>query len=78
MNFGNGCYLSRCPKREWFASFDKLNEGLMSFGNGHTCQIEEIGTIRIKLFDGMIRELKDVRYIPQLQKNLISVGTLEA
>jgi len=26
----------------------------------------------------MIRELKDVRYVPQLQKNLISVGTLKA
>ena len=35
-------------------------------------------TVHIKLFDGMIRELKDVRYVPQLKKNLISVGTLEA
>ena len=26
----------------------------------------------------MIRELKDMRYVPQLQKNLISVGALEA
>ena len=49
----------------------------MSFGNRHTCQIEEISTIRIKLFDEMIREMKDVRYVTQLQKNLISVGTLK-
>ena len=34
--------------------------------------------VRIKLFDGMIRELKNVRHVPQLQKNLISVGTLKA
>jgi len=26
---------------------------LVSFGNGHTCQIIGIGTIRIKLFDEM-------------------------
>ena len=26
----------------------------------------------------MIRELKDVRYVPHLQKNLISVGVLES
>ena len=50
----------------------------MSFGNGHSCRIEGICTTRIKLFDGIIRELKDVRYTPQLQKNLISVGTLKA
>ena len=50
----------------------------MTFGDIHTCHIERIGTRHIKLFDGMIRELKDLRYVPQLNKNLISVGALEA
>ena len=49
----------------------------MSLSGGHTCQIEKIGIVRIKLFYAMVRELKDVRYIPQLKKNLISVGALE-
>ena len=30
------------------------------------------------MFDGMVRELKDVKYIPQLKMNLISVGALKA
>ena len=29
------------------------------------------------MFDGMVQELKEVRYVPQLKRNLISVGTLE-
>jgi len=29
------------------------------------------------MFDGMIRELKEVRYVPQLKRNLISVGALK-
>jgi len=29
------------------------------------------------MFDGMVRELKEVRYIPQLKRKLISVGALE-
>ena len=29
------------------------------------------------MFDRMIRELKEVRYVPQLKRNLISVGVLE-
>ena len=35
-------------------------------------------TVRIKMFDVIVRELKDVRYVPQLKRNLISVGALEA
>jgi len=44
-----------CLKREWFACFEKLDRDVVSFGNRNTCQIEGIGTIRIKLFDEMIR-----------------------
>ena len=36
-----------------------------------------MGTVRIKMFDGIVRELKKVRYVPQLKRNLISVGALE-
>jgi len=53
-----------CPKWDWFTNFEKLDGGLVSFGDGHTYQIEGICTVRMKLFDGMIRELKDVRYVP--------------
>jgi len=42
----------------------------VSFRDGPTCQIEGICTVRIKLFDEMIRELKDMRYVPQLKKKL--------
>ncbi|KAK3010396.1 hypothetical protein RJ639_011710 [Escallonia herrerae] len=36
------------------------------------------GTIKIKMFDGIVRTLDDVRYIPNLKKNLISLGTLDS
>jgi len=39
---------------------------------------KEIGTIFIKKFDGMVRELMKVRYVPQLKRNLISIDALEA
>ena len=50
----------------------------MLIGDDHTCRVERICTNLIRMFDGMIRELKDVRYVPQLKKNLISIGALEA
>jgi len=47
-------------------------------GDDHPCNMEGIGTVCIKIDDGIIRELKEVRYVPQLKRNLISVGVLEA
>ena len=44
----------------------------------HPCNIEGMGTVRIKMDDEIVRELKEVRYVPQLKRNLISVGALKA
>jgi len=41
------------------------------------CNMEGISIVHIKMFDGMVRELKEVRYAPQLKRNLISVGALK-
>ena len=36
------------------------------------------GTIKIKMSDGVVRTLEDVRHIPNMKKNLISLGTLDS
>ena len=46
-------------------------------GDDHTCRMDGIVTILIKMFDEMVRVLKNVRYISQL-KNLIFIRALEA
>ena len=57
-----------CPGRELFASFEKLGDGLMSIGDDHTCQLVGKGTVRMKIYDEIMRELKDVRYIPHMTR----------
>jgi len=47
-------------------------------GDDRPCNMEGIGTVLIKMFDEIAWELKDVRYAPQLKRNLISVGALKA
>ncbi len=37
-----------------------------------------IGTICIQMFDGVIHTLTDVRHIPDLKRNLISLGALDS
>ncbi|KAK2971108.1 hypothetical protein RJ640_024053 [Escallonia rubra] len=39
---------------------------------------QQEGTIKIKMFDGIVRTLGDIRYIPDLKKNLIFLGTLDS
>jgi len=46
-------------------------------GDDRPCNMEGIWTVQIKMFDGMVRELKKVRYVPQLKRNLILVGVLK-
>ncbi|KAL4311552.1 hypothetical protein GQ457_01G017790 [Hibiscus cannabinus] len=49
---------------------------MLSISTTHCCNIVDIGEVRIKMYDGTVRTLCDVRYIPDLKKNLISLGTL--
>ena len=47
-------------------------------GNGIPCKTVGVGSIRIRIFDGIVRELIDVRYVPELKSNLISLGVLDS
>ncbi|KAH9733955.1 Integrase catalytic domain-containing protein [Citrus sinensis] len=67
-----------CPIKEWFTDFRNLESSAVVMGNDQPCRTVGIGTIRLKMFDGMVRELKKVRFVLALKKNLISVGALEA
>ena len=52
-----------CPRRELFDSFEELDSGLIFIGDDHICQMVGQGTIRIRMYDETLRELKEVRYI---------------
>jgi hypothetical protein len=46
-------------------------------GNDISCKVVGIGSIRIKMFDGTVKMIIDVRHVPKLMKNLISLGGLD-
>ena len=46
-------------------------------GNDATYSIIGIGTVKIKMFDEVVRVFGDVKHIPNLRKNLISLGVLD-
>ena len=46
-------------------------------GNDATCLVIGIGTVKIKMCDGVVRVLSNVRHVLELRKNLISLGVLD-
>jgi hypothetical protein len=67
-----------CSHRNWFFSYQYVDEGVVFMGNGIHCKIFGVGSIRINMFDGIVRELMYVRYVPELRSNLISLGVLDS
>ncbi|PKA57599.1 Retrovirus-related Pol polyprotein from transposon TNT 1-94 [Apostasia shenzhenica] len=45
--------------------------------NNSECKSVGIETVKIKIFDGVIRTLIKIRHVLDLRKNLISLGTLD-
>ncbi|KAL0401656.1 UNVERIFIED_CONTAM: Retrovirus-related Pol polyprotein from transposon TNT 1-94 [Sesamum latifolium] len=70
-----GCSYHITPNREWFTSYRSGNSSFVYLGD-RCCNIIGVGEVSIKVYDGTVRTLSDVRHIPDLKKNLISLGTL--
>ena len=73
MSIAHGGYI----RREWFSSLEKLDSGIVIMKNDTAYQMIRVGIVRIKMFDGVVKDLTDVRYIPQMKKNVISIGAVE-
>ena len=66
------------PHRNWFDTYRSINYGYVRMGNDATCTIIGMGTIKTKMSDGVVKTLEEVRHIPNMRKNLISLGTLDS
>ncbi|KAG8502380.1 hypothetical protein CXB51_000443 [Gossypium anomalum] len=73
----SGCSFHMCPNREWFSTYSSIESGVVRMGNDSSSKVIGIGTVKIKMHDGTIRTLSDVRYVPDLRKNLISLSILD-
>ncbi|GJY27382.1 retrovirus-related pol polyprotein from transposon TNT 1-94 [Tanacetum coccineum] len=75
MDSGCSCYMT--PKLDILFDFLKCDGGSVQLGGNRECKIKGIGKVRIQLRDGSSFVLHNVRYIPELKRNLMSLGTLE-
>ncbi|KAG8479661.1 hypothetical protein CXB51_029443 [Gossypium anomalum] len=74
----SGCTYHMSLNQKWFSNLVELNGGVVYMGNDNTCKTAGIGSIQLKNQNESTRVLTDVRYVPSLKKNLISLGALES
>ena len=72
----SGCSFHMCPNLSWFDDI-KETSGSVILGNNQICYVKGIGTVRLKVEGGCTVILNGVRYIPEVKRNLISLGSLE-
>ncbi|KAG8492966.1 hypothetical protein CXB51_010297 [Gossypium anomalum] len=73
----SGCTFHMSPNRDWFTTYEIVSECVVLMGNNASCKIASVGTIKVKMFDGVVRTLSDVRHVPELKRILISLSTLD-
>ena len=72
------CTFHICIHKEWFTTYDSVQDGgYILMGDSTPRKIVGIGSIQIKIYDGVIRTLTNVRHIPTMMRNLISLSTLD-
>ena len=71
------CSYQMTSYKDWFDTYRLVNSSYVLFGNDVSCKVVGIGNIRVKMSDSVIRTLCDVRHLPDLRKNMISLGTLD-
>ncbi|KAH1122081.1 hypothetical protein J1N35_005241 [Gossypium stocksii] len=73
----SGCSFHMCPNKEWFSIYSSVEGGVVRIGNDSSSKVIGIGTVKIRIHNGTIRTLSNVRYVPDLRKNLISLSNLD-
>ena len=62
------------PKRDWFTTYQSISGGEVLIENNVTCKVVGLGIVRIKTYDSVVRTLFNVRHVPNLKKNLLTLG----
>ncbi|CAM8876418.1 unnamed protein product [Rhodiola kirilowii] len=73
----SGCTMHATPHKHLFSSM-KLCEGREVMLGDHTSlRIKGIGTVPLRMFDGVVRNLQNVRWVPHLRRSLLSESALD-
>ena len=73
----SGASFHTTPHQNILRNYVTGDYGVVYLADGEPLKIIGIGDVEIKLSNGSIWKLQQVRHVPELKKNLISVGQLD-
>ena len=53
--------------REWFHKYEPISRESVYIGDNHAFEIIDIGTVKINMFNGMVRTIEKVRHVKDLK-----------
>ncbi|VFQ61495.1 unnamed protein product [Cuscuta campestris] len=74
----SACVSHMCSRKE---HFEKLQEGMtkiLRLADNSTVAVMGVGVVKMKMFDGVVRTLGNMAYVPKLRWNLISLSQLDS
>ena len=73
----SGCSYHMCPRIEYFETLKMVQGGVVRLGDNKACKVHGIGTVRLKMFDDRELLIHNVRYVPELKRNLLSISMFD-
>ncbi|KAA0047281.1 Retrovirus-related Pol polyprotein from transposon TNT 1-94 [Cucumis melo var. makuwa] len=73
----SGCMYHMTHNRDFLINFQKSDREKVLLGDNSTYDVKGTGSVQIATHDRMIKMLTNVRYVPELKRNLISLNELD-
>ena len=70
----SACSFHVTPQRDWLNTYRLVNCGSVLMEHNLVCKVVGTATIKVNMFDNVVRTLMDVRHVPDLQNNVILMG----
>ena len=65
------------PYKNYFSDYQEIDGGRVMMGNNAVCKIIGMGNVSLELHDGTIWELKEVKHVHDLKRNLIFLRVID-
>ncbi|KAL9689897.1 hypothetical protein QQ045_010288 [Rhodiola kirilowii] len=73
----SGCTMHATPHKHLFSSLKLCEGGEVMLGDHTSLRIKGIGSVPLRMFDGAVRTLQNVRCVPHLRRSLMSESALD-